>query len=226
VRTTVSRLLEGDRRSLGVQGWRAYLEALVPAFKQVMSLAEEYGVPIGIENHQDLCSWELLWLCERVGSPLLGVTLDVGNALAVGETPEAFARRVLPVLKHVHLKDYAVHATTSGYRLVRCALGEGVVAWPAIIALFDREAPQVQGCIELGASQARHIRLLEEDYWATYPPRPLAEAINAIRTLHQAARPPAEDWRTPHERGEGLEVRVEYELEQFRRSIAYVQKHL
>lgn len=222
VRTTVSRLVEGNRTEYGAEGMRAYIEALVQPFKEVMPLAEEYGIPVGIENHQDLCSWELLSLCEKVGSPQLGVTLDVGNALAVGEHPLSFAERILPILKHVHIKDYAVHPTPSGYRLRRCAIGDGVVNWPEIIALFNRTVPQVEGCIELGASVARHIRLLEADWWATFPERPLDEAIHAIRTLHQAADDP-DDWQTPHERGASAAVRVAYELEQFERSVAYIR---
>ena len=87
----------------GAAVMRDYLEALVQPFKEVMPLAEEYGIPVGIENHQDLCSWELLTLSEKVGSPQLGVTMDVGNAFAVGEHPQAFAQRILPILKHVHI---------------------------------------------------------------------------------------------------------------------------
>jgi len=226
VRTTISGVLEGDRRQYGLDGWKTYLQTLVEPLQSVVPLAEEYGIPVGLENHQDACSWELVWLCEQVDSPALGVTMDVANALAVGETPPAFAQRVMPFLKHVHLKDYTVHPTPSGYRFKRCALGDGVVDWPAMVALFDQGAPSVQGCIELGASTARHVRILEEDYWSTYPPRPLEEAISAIRTLHQATRPPEEDWRTPHEREESAAARVAYELDQLERSVAYVKEHL
>ncbi|MBI2502005.1 MAG: sugar phosphate isomerase/epimerase [Candidatus Latescibacteria bacterium] len=224
VRTTISNLLEGDRRKYGYEGWRQYLENQVAPLKKIMPLAADHGIAIGIENHQDLCSWELCWLCEEVDSTRLGVTMDCGNALSVGEMPLAFAGRIMPFLKHVHLKDYTVHPTPSGYRLKRCALGTGVVDWPALIAAFGAGAPQVQGCIELGASAARHIRILEEDYWATYPPRPLAEAVNAIRALHQAARPPEEDWRTPHERGESAQARAAYELAQLDASVAYLRQ--
>ena len=225
VRTTVSNMVEGNRIERGADGMRAYIDALVEPFQHVMPLAEDYGIPVGIENHQDLCSWELLDLSERVGSPQLGVTMDVGNAFAVGEHPLDFAERILPILKHVHIKDYTVHATPSGYRLKRCPIGHGVVDWPAIIALFDAGAPQVQGCIELGASVARHIRLLEEEWWATFAERPLASTIKAIRTLHQAAKDP-DDWQTPHEREESADARVAYELAQFEKSVAYVKSSL
>jgi sugar phosphate isomerase/epimerase len=223
VRTTISNLLEGDRRSLGLTGIKSYLDALVEPLKSVMHLAEDYKIDIGIENHQDFCSWELLDFCKRVGSPRLGVTMDVANALAVGETPFSFAHRILPILKHVHLKDYTIHPTESGYRFKRCALGDGVVNWEQMFSLFDKEVPNVQGCIELGASQARHISIFNSDYWSTYQPRPFEENLSALQTLHSAQRPSSEDWQTPHERGKDPSVCAEYEIEQFSQTISYLE---
>ncbi len=223
VRTTISRLLEGDRRSLGADGWRAHLQGLVEPLKSVMDVAETANIDVGIENHQDLCSHELMWLCEQVGSDRLGVTMDVGNAYAVGETPIDFARRILPRLKHVHLKDYTVHGNETGFRLKRCALGDGIVDWPAMIALFDAETPHVQGCIELGATQARHIQLFEPDWWSTYPERPFVpDAICAMADLYRADQRGA-DWRTPHECEADAATRAQYEMQQFEQSVSYLQ---
>ena len=224
VRTTISSLLEGDRRSLGSDGWRDHLIALVEPLRRAAGAAQEAGVVIGIENHQDLCSHELVWLCEQVGGAHLGVTLDVGNAYAVGERPAAFARRVQPFLKHVHLKDYTVHPTGTGYRLKRCALGEGVVDWPAMFAWFDAECPQVEACIELGATTARHIRLFEPSWWETYPERPfIPDAIDALGDLQRAAQPPETDWRTPHEAGAGADACAAYEIAQIEASVTYLK---
>lgn len=225
VRTTVSRMLEGDRRALGREGMRAYLEALVEPLRRAAERAGSAGVALAVENHQDLCSWELAWLCERVGSAHLGVTMDVGNAYAVGETPAAFAQRVQPFLKHIHLKDYAIHPTESGYRLKRCALGSGIVDWPALLGWLDERCPGVEGCIELGATAARHVRLFEPSWWETYPERPfLPDAVAALGDLHRAARPPEEDWRTPHERQEPAAACAAYELEQLATSVAYLRR--
>ena len=90
---------------------------------------------------------------------------------------------------------------------------------------LDAGAPGVQGCIELGASQARHVRILENDYWSTFAPRPQEEVLDALRTLHGVARP-AEDWRTPHEREESADVRADYELDRFARSVSYIEEAL
>lgn len=222
VRVTLSGLLEGDRRPYGLEGWGDHLEAVARNLGEVMPLAEELDIPVGMENHQDICSWELCRLCEQVGSPSLGVTMDVGNALAVGETCSSFARRVMPYLKHVHLKDYKVYPTSSGYRLKRCPLGSGVVDWPDMLGIFRDGAPRIEACIELGATTARHIRILEPDYWSTFPQRPLEGVVDAIRTLHQASSDG--DWRTPHERGEDADVRSAYELDQLETSVSYLKE--
>jgi len=224
VRTTISRLLEGDRRALGGDGWRDHLAGLVAPLRQAASAAQQAGVVIGIENHQDICSHELVWLCEKVGGTHIGVTFDVGNAYAVGETPAAFSRRVQPFLKHVHLKDYTVHPTDAGYRLKRCALGDGIVDWPAMLDWFDTECPHVEGCIELGATTARHIRLFEPGWWETYPERPFVpDVIEALGDLHRAAQPTETDWRTPHEAGASADVCAAYEIDQIETSVTYLR---
>lgn len=223
VRTTISRCLEGDRSRFGFEGWKQHLEALVQPLKEAAARAADAGVAIGIENHQDICSWELVWLCEQVGSPQLGVVMDCGNALAVGEHPAAFAGRVMPYLKHVHLKDYVVHPSPAGWRFVRCPVGEGVVDFPDLVARFDAGAPGTLACIELGATSARHVRLLEAAWWETFESRPFEESLAAIRTLHAAEQPPGAEWRTPHERGEPPEALVAYELEQFDASVAFLR---
>ncbi|MDP6016642.1 MAG: sugar phosphate isomerase/epimerase [Candidatus Latescibacteria bacterium] len=225
VRTTISGLLEGDRRSLGRDGWNDHLAALVEPLQRAADAAREAGIVIGIENHQDICSHELVGLCQQIGGDHIGVTMDVGNAYAVGETPATFARRVGPFLKHVHLKDYTVHPTKSGYRLKRCALGDGIVDWKSMLPWFDSQCPLVAGCIELGATSARHIRLFEPGWWQTYPERDFVpDAIEALGDLQRAAQPSATDWRTPHEAGESAPVCADYEIDQIERSVAYLKE--
>jgi sugar phosphate isomerase/epimerase len=226
VRTTISRCLEGDRSQYGYAGWKEHLRALVDPLKRATARAADVGIPVGIENHQDICSWELLWLTEQVGSPWLGVVLDCGNAYAVGEEPSAFAERVMPILKHVHFKDYVVHPTPSGWRLVRCPIGSGVVDFADLITRFERGAPGIIGCIELGASSARHVRCLEADWWRTYDERPWESKLAALRDLHAREQPAGEEWRTPHERGEPAAEIATYELQQFESSVTYLKNLL
>jgi hypothetical protein len=164
----------------------------------------------------------LVALCEEMGSPQIGVNLDAANPLAVGEEPLAFARRVTPYLKNVHLKDYRLYRTPQGYRLARCPIGAGVLDVPVLLDLCAREAPRATICIELGALEARHVRLLEDGFWQGYPPRRVEEVLPVLRLREERACPADEDWRTPWERGEHGEALASFEMSQFEQSVEYL----
>ncbi len=109
VRTMVGGAkLGGDRRPLAGR-WQSFLQEILAGLRQATIIAERAGVNLTVENHQDLASEELLWLCESIGSQRFGITLDTGNPLATAEEPVDFARRVAPYVKNVHLKDYQVY---------------------------------------------------------------------------------------------------------------------
>jgi len=141
----------------------------------------------------------------------------------VAESPVAFARRVKPFVRNVHLKDYHVFLSATGYRLSTCAIGEGVIDFPTLFDLFV-DQPDLPMSIELGARQARHVELLEEDWWQDYPPRGLRDLVELLRIVFPKARPASDDYRIPHERGEGAEALREYELAEFRRSVEYLRR--
>ena len=184
LRVIVSRILGGNRREMH-GGWRAHLERARDALAAVRPLAEAHDVTIAVENHQDIASDELLWLCDAVGGRHIGITFDTGSTLAVGESPLGFARRVKPMVRNVHLKDYHVFLSPTGYRLSTCAIGDGVVDFPSLFALFA-DQPDLPMSIELGARQARHVELLDEDLVDRLPTAPSA------RSPGGAARRPAD----------------------------------
>ncbi len=222
LRVIVSRILGGNRRQMG-GGWRAHLERARDALVAVRPAAEAHEVTIAVENHQDIASDELVWLCREVGGRHIGITLDTGSALAVAEGPLDFAQRVRPFVRNVHLKDYHVFLSPTGYRLSTCALGDGVVDFPALFDLFA-DQPELRMGIELGARQARHVELLENDWWTDYPPRRIADLLDALRTIAPRVRRADEDYRIPHERGASAEALRAYEIAEFERSVAYLNR--
>lgn len=221
VRATVSTVLEGARGTLP-GGWAQHLEEIRRRVVAVRPLLEAHDLLLALENHQDVTSDELLDLCEA-GGPRVGVTLDVVNPLAVAEEPLAFARKVAPLVHTVHLKDYRIFPTASGYRLVRCALGEGVMDFPRLIEIVRDHAPSPVLNIELAALFARHIRLLEDDWWSAFPPRDVREVLPALRLMAQHAGPGDVAWRTPWEAGAPAEEVWRYEHEQLAQSIGYLR---
>ncbi|MBM3215890.1 sugar phosphate isomerase/epimerase [Candidatus Poribacteria bacterium] len=222
VRVVLSGILCGDRSPMAGK-WQEHLENAVWALRAAEPTARKLGISIAVENHQDADSRDLVWICEQVGSPHVGVNLDAGNALSVGEDPIEFAQRIAPYLKNVHLKDYLMFPTESGYRLVRCAVGDGVLDWRALFALFDREAPEATRNIELGAMKDRHIRLLEPSWWEHFPPRDARTLLGPMRLLMTQGQPADAEYRVPYDRGESLAVQEAYERDQFERSVRYLK---
>ncbi|REE93134.1 sugar phosphate isomerase/epimerase [Paenibacillus taihuensis] len=219
-------MLGGDRRHMA-GGWQPFLAKVREGLAEATAIAEQAGVTIAIENHQDLASEELIWLCESISSHHIGLTLDTGNPLATAEEPVDFARRIAPYLKNVHLKDYWIHPTDEGYRLVRCPIGQGAVDFPALMDVFRTSAPasgQLTMSIEIGALEARHVRVLADDYWPEYPPRSAQQLAQVMRFVQQQAKPAGAQWQTPHERGESVDAVIAYEQAQLMSSIAYVHQ--
>jgi 3-oxoisoapionate decarboxylase len=222
VRTVVGGAkIGGDRRPLAGR-WQPFLDEVRVGLDKATRIAERAGVNLAVENHQDLASEELLWLCESIGSSRFGINLDTGNPLATAEEPIDYFRRVAPYVKNVHLKDYWTWWSEEGYRLVRCPLGQGLTDFPALLDILDAAVPGVTMSIELGALEARNIRVLAPDFWPDYPARTPAQLAEALRVVHANARPGG-DWRTPHERGESAEAIAAYEQRQLIESVAYVQ---
>lgn len=228
LRTMLSFVLCGDRQSVGgYDGWRRLLDARIQTLRAVAPLAEELDVRIGVENHQDATSDELVYLCQAVDSTHVGVTLDTGNPLAVAEDPVRFAENILPHLVHIHLKDYRVTTTPQGYRLFHCPIGAGVVDFDALFKLFKHK-PEFAGQpiamnLEMAMLGERHIRVLDDDYWAGFGPRDVAHVLPAFR-LRDIAEHDA-DWRTPWDTGEDDRIST-WELERLGQSVENMRRLL
>ena len=157
------------------------------------------GVTLAIENHQDFTSRELVAFCEEAGANV-GIIFDTGNTFPVAEAPLDFTRVIAPHVRHVHLKDYRVQFTDEGYRLVRCAIGDGAVPFPEMLG-DARRAPRradrgARAGRARGAARAPlHARLVER-----LSRRRRADALAAC--LHRrAGEPAAGGCRLPHALG-------------------------
>jgi 3-oxoisoapionate decarboxylase len=223
VRTVVGGArLGGDRRPLAGGQWQPFLRSALAGLQEAAHVAEQVGVDLAVENHQDLASEELLWLCETINSPHFGITLDTGSVLATAEEPLDFTTRVARYVKNVHIKDYRLYLTEEGYRLVRCPIGQGVVDFPALFAILAAQSPNITMSIEIGALEARHARIFADDYWPDYPPRSAAQLAKQLRFVLAHAQTLGE-WRTPFELGAEPEMIIAYEERQLLSSVAYLQ---
>jgi 3-oxoisoapionate decarboxylase len=222
VRLGLTPVLEGSRAAWGPRGPALVAHARETLVREAPRAAGA-GVTIAIEDHQDFGSEELVAMAEEAG-PNVGVVLDTGNPFAVGEDPVAFARRAAHRIRHVHLKDYRAQFTGEGYRLVRCAIGDGAVPFDELRRVLASHHETLTASIEPGALEARHIRLFTPDWWRGYPPRDAGELGTAIGRLRARRLADDESYETPWERGGVPTEIVEYELAHVRRSAGNMKR--
>jgi sugar phosphate isomerase/epimerase len=213
LRLHLTPVLEGARASWGGR-WGEMVVHARAALGEAARSAEAAGLLLAVENHQDLTSEELIAIAEEAGG--VGLVLDTGNPFAVGEDPLAFVRRAGDRIRHVHLKDYVAQFTPEGYRLVRCAIGDGCVPFPELAAALPGG---LTASIEPGALDARHIRLFTPEWWGGYPPREASELATALGRLQKHRLSDDADWRTPWERNASGSAIADYELGGIRRSV-------
>ena len=120
---------------------------LASGLRRVLDDAERCDVKLGFEPEPDMLvdtMAALEELLDRVDSPHLGLTLDVGHLHCQGETPiAAVIRRWAPRLVNVHIEDMraGVHE--------HLMFGEGEIEFPPVIAVLA----------ELGYDGGVHVEL-------------------------------------------------------------------
>ena len=134
-----------------------YLRAVLPALAAG-------GIVLAMENGK-LPATDLRWSIEEVGSPLIGVVLDMVNSLAVPEGWKQVAEVLAPYTMCLHLKDFIVQRVWSmmGFTVEGRPAGKGQVdlAWlfdtltasrydfNVIIELWTPEQPTLEETIAL-----------------------------------------------------------------------------
>ncbi|MBI3828770.1 MAG: sugar phosphate isomerase/epimerase [Planctomycetes bacterium] len=221
IRLALTPVLCGARAELGGQ-WPEIVADVKRMLCEAAPRAAAKGMTLAVENHQDFTSAELMDFCE-LGGPNVGVTLDTGNPLAVGEDPVAFTRTVAPRVRHVHLKDYRAHWDAEGYRLVRCPTGDGAIPFLELAQVLNEQHAEWTAVLEPGALSARHVKLLTRAWWQGYAPRRAEDLAAGLAAARVNRMREDEDWRTPWEQGSGAEAIVAYELEQIKKSAENVR---
>ena len=217
IRAALTGVLCGDR-TISNPPWAERVASTREKLGRFAPMAAKAGKTIGIENHQDFTSRELVALCEEFG-PAVGITYDTGNSFPVAEAPLDFTRVVAPFVRHVHLKDYNVQQTPEGFRLVRAPLGDGAVPFRAILDIIAEYRDELTVCMELAALEARHVRLKTDAWWQLYPPRDDAAVARCMAATEINPLADDTDYHTPWEKGEDDKLEA-WELAQIRRSAA------
>jgi 3-oxoisoapionate decarboxylase len=145
------------------QAMRIGIKALSDAEK----VARRTGIRLALENHKDQTLEERLALLEQFSSEWIGVTLDIGNNIALMEDPLETARAFAPWTLTVHFKDQGVREYQDGFLLADVPVGEGAIDLPAVIRVIRAKKPEAIFHLELITRDPLKIPYLREEYWVT-----------------------------------------------------------
>ena len=101
------------------------LEEVANQLQTAAPMAAENGIRLAVENHCDSFSDEILWLLDRVDSPVVGACIDTVNGLHVTEDPMTAIEKLAPRAFTNHFRDDRIEFQRWGFKLVGAAVGEG-----------------------------------------------------------------------------------------------------
>jgi len=161
----VGETIYGGNRYLVKKNFDKSIKIFKEQLLALKPILQKYSISLVIENHQDLHSSEIIEISNIVSEEIIGVNWDVGNSISVGETPDSFYAATKDRIRNVHLKDYFICKSDSGFKLVRSAFGEGYVDYKTILPQLLDNKNIINISIELGAQYPRICNINEESYW-------------------------------------------------------------
>jgi sugar phosphate isomerase/epimerase len=195
--------------------WRAALPQTEPVLRR-------HKLALGVENHKDWLTDELVDILRGIGSPHVGACVDFGNNLAFLEDALETVEKLAPYAVTTHVKDHVMAPTREGFALGDVALGEGVLPLERMVGVLRRHRPDIPLVLEVMTRDPLIVPYREDRYWVTRAGRdPKAVERFEKMYLKQALA-------TPLARISALddEAALAAENENLRRSVVYARKRL
>lgn len=139
----VTTLVAKYHRFLRQPSLQEQLDRLPVVLAPLAYACNEFGCPLGIENHGDYYVSDLIELCTR--TPFLNIFLDTGNTYLIGEPSLPAIRAAAPFTIGTHFKDHHVRPEKGAYPLrfeiAGAVLGEGDVGLREAYEILTTHAP-------------------------------------------------------------------------------------
>lgn len=154
-----------------------HLRNTVEALQSARELALDLDIRLAVENHAgDMLGYELRSLVQEAGTDFVGVCIDAGNPLWVGESPFVTLDHVASFTIASHIRDTAVWPHPKGAAAQWVAMGDGNVNIEAWSRRFMAECPTDVFMLEtITTLPPKVLNYLEADYWTVYADQPAGE---------------------------------------------------
>lgn len=188
--------------------WTRFVADSKAKIARALPILKKHQMPMGIENHKDWTTDELVALLKEFGGDYFGVCLDTGNSISLLDDPMDVVTRLAPYAVCTHIKDMAMKEYPGGFLLAEVPMGEGMLDMRAVIGTIAKARPRTKLTLEMITRDPLKIPCLTEKYWVTFPGRNgkfLARALSMVR-----AHPP----RFPLAEPESMDASAHRKLEE------------
>jgi sugar phosphate isomerase/epimerase len=121
----------------------------VAALRAALPRIRDLDLGVGIENHFDLRTAQLVRVVDAVDDGRVGMVFDTTNALGFGERPAETLAAIGARVVSVHLKDYSIRKVEAGYLVSGEVLGEGLLDLKTILGEVERLNPRATVLLEM-----------------------------------------------------------------------------
>lgn len=202
--------------------WADQLEATERFLKKLAPALRDQGCRIDVETHEEITTFEVVRLVERVGPEVVGITFDTANVLARAEDPVAAARRVAPYTHLTHAKDAILYFVETGLERQIRPCGEGVIDWGTILPILAEHSPDLHLSIEDHAGEME-VAILDPVWMAAHPDLS-REELDVVKGLAQRCEERIERGEIPAPGEYGAIPYEEHRIERFRASIGALRR--
>jgi len=138
--------------------FKEHRAAMVAALDDYAMAVHDVGLGVGLHPHTGSCietGDEIYGVMEAVKH--MKFAPDVGQIQKGGSDAAKMMKDLLPLVRHVHLKDYSGGEAFGGY----CPLGQGKVEMKTILDMLEGQAPTSTAMIELDPSKGAPLSARE-----------------------------------------------------------------
>ena len=168
-----------------LEAWQQHVSESKQAIAAAVPLLDQYKIPLGLENHKDWTTDELVGIMREYSSEYFGVCLDFGNNISLLDSdPMATIEALAPYVVNTHLKNMAVAPYDDGFLMAEVLLGDGYLDLPRAIRAIRQGRPQARWALEMITRDPLKVPCLTDKYWTTFPEK---GGLDLARTLRFVA---------------------------------------
>ena len=140
--------------------FKAHKDDIVTTLNELGKAVTDMGLTPALHQHTGTCVEsrdETYAVMESVNPKAMKFGPDIGQLQKGGSDPVKVVKDFLPLVQHMHLKDYSGGPEYLGY----CPLGQGKVDIPAILALMDGRKTAGLVMVELDSPPPQPVPAIE-----------------------------------------------------------------